>query len=92
MMKNVFYLMLNPLFALNIFKFSSWFFAHVKKPDLIRKIRLISKFMTSQPGYQTIKNQILRNISRRKNNKAMKFDQLIEYDQRNISPKKSCTK
>ena len=48
--------------------------------------------MTSQPGYQTIKNQILPNISRRKNNKTMKFDQLIDYDQRNISPKTSCTK
>ena len=32
--------------------------------------------MTSQPGYQTIKNQILPNISRTKNNKTMKFDQL----------------
>ena len=33
------------------------------KNDLIRKLRLILNFMTSQPGYQTITIQILPNIS-----------------------------
>ena len=33
---------------------------------------------------------IFNNISRSKGNQAMKFDQLIEYNKRNIFPKKSC--
>ena len=41
--------------------------------------------MTSQPGYQIIAMHILTNISRSKTNQAMmKFDQLIEYNMRNI--------
>ena len=51
--------------------------------DLIRKLRLIAKFMTSQFGQQIITIQILTNISKRKENLAMKFGQLIEY-KRNI--------
>ena len=38
------------------------------KNGLIRKIRLILKFMTSQPGKQTISMHILPNISRNKGN------------------------
>ena len=44
--------------------------------DWIRKIRLISKFMASRPGYQTITILILPNISRSKGNQKMKFGQL----------------
>ena len=44
---------------------------------LIRKIRLISKFMTSQPDQQTITIYVLSNISR-KDNQAMEFGQAIE--------------
>ena len=44
-----------------------------RKNGLIRKIRLISKFMTSQPGQQTITIHILPNVSRSKGNQAMKF-------------------
>ena len=40
--------------------------------------------MASQPGKQTIAIHILPNIS--------KFDQLIEYDMRNIFLEKSCVK
>ena len=54
------------------------------KNDLIRKIRLILKFMTSQPGQQTIAIHILTNISKSKDNQAMKFGQLIEYNMKNI--------
>ena len=52
---------------------------------LIRKLRLISKYMTSQSGKQTTKIHILLNISRSKGNQTMKFGQLIEYNVRNIS-------
>ena len=38
--------------------------------------------MTSQTGLQIITIQVLPNISRSKNNQAMKFVQLIEYNMR----------
>ena len=41
--------------------------------DLIKKIRLISNFMVSQPGKQTIVKHILTNISKSKGNQTMKF-------------------
>ena len=45
---------------------------------LIRKIRLTSKFVTSQPGLQTITIHILSNISQSKGNQTITFRQLIE--------------
>ena len=51
---------------------------------MIRNIRLISKSMTSRPGYQTIVIHILPNITRSKGNQTMKFGELIEYNTRNI--------
>ena len=48
--------------------------------------------MTSQPGSQTISMHILTNISRSKDNQAMKFDQLTECNVRNIFLEKSYTK
>ena len=63
----------------------------MQQKGLIRKIRLTSKFMTSQPGYQTIVH-LLPNISRSKDNKTMKFGHLIEYNMRNIFLEKSYTK
>ena len=62
------------------------------KYGLIRKIRLISNFMASQPGLQTIAMHILPNISRSKSNQTMKFGQLIKYNMRNIFAEKPCTK
>ena len=40
--------------------------------------------MTSQPGLETIPIHMLPNISQRKGNQAMKFGQLIEYNERII--------
>ena len=48
-------------------------FLVVLKNGWIRKIRLISKFMTSQPGQQTIAIHILINISISKANPVIKF-------------------
>ena len=59
------------------------------KNGLTRKIRLISKFMTSQPGKQTIVIHILPNISRSKGYQTMKLGQVIEYNMRDIFLKKS---
>ena len=60
-----------------------------RKNDLIRKIRLISKFMTSQPGQQTITIHTLPNISRSKGNQDMKVSQLIRDNKENIFLQKS---
>ena len=49
----------------------------------MRKVRLILKGMTSQPGNQTITIHILGNISS-KGKETMKFGHLIEYNVRNI--------
>ena len=48
------------------------------------KNSLISKFMTSRSGYQTISIHILSDISRSKGNQTMEFGQLTDYDIRNI--------
>ena len=61
------------------------------KNGLIRKIRLIAKFMTSQPGKQAIAIRILPNISRSTRNQTQ-FGQLIEYNMRNTFVEKSYTK
>ena len=52
--------------------------------SLIRKISLTSKFITSQPGLQTISIHMLSNISQSKGNQTMRFGQLIEYNKRSI--------
>ena len=75
MMENVFYFVLKALFVLKIFKFLSRHFLSCRKNGLITKIRLTSKFMTSQLCLQTIAIHILPNISQSKSNQTMKFDQ-----------------
>ena len=93
MMKSAFYLVLKALFVIKIFKsqdvLAFWLY---RKNGLIRNIRLISKFMTSQSEKQTIAIHILSNISRRKGNQTMKFGQLIEYNMTNIFFQKSYRK
>ena len=51
---------------------------------MIRKIRLLSKFVTSKSGSQTLAIHTLTNIARSKKNQAMIFGQLIEYSMRDI--------
>ena len=63
----------------------------MQKNDLIRKIRLILRFMTSQPGQQTVAIHVLTNISRRQGNQTMKFRYLIEYCMTNIFSLKNYT-
>ena len=50
-----------------------------RKNGLTRKVRLTSKFMTPQPGSQTIAIHILLNISTSRGSQTMKFGQLLEY-------------
>ena len=64
----------------------------MKKNDLIRKIRLISKFVMSQHGEQTIAMHMLPNISHSTGNQPKKFGQLIEHNRRNVFLEKSFTK
>ena len=91
MMKNAFYFTSEALSVLKRFKFLSLLFGHVLN-GLIKKIGLISSFMTSEPGSQTIVIHILPNISRSEGNQTIKFGQLIECNMRNIFLEKSCTK
>ena len=58
-------------------------FLVMSKDGWIRKIRSMSKFMTSQSGKQTILIYILHNISRSKDNQTIAFHQLIKYNMRN---------
>ena len=62
------------------------------RKGLIRKIRLISKFMTSQQGYETITIHILPKISRSKGNQTTKYGQSIEYNKRNTFLQNLCRK
>ena len=50
----------------------------MQKNGLIRKIWLVSKFMTSQPGKKTFARYILTNISRTKEKQTIKFGQSTE--------------
>ena len=58
--------------------------------SLIRKLRLISKFIMLRK--QTITTHILLNISSSKGNKTTKFGQLIKYNVSNISLYQLCRK
>ena len=80
-MKNAFYFTLKALLVIKIFKFCLEF-SVMSENSLIRKMRLISKFMTSQPINKQLQ-YILTNISRSKGNQALKFCQLIEHNMRN---------
>ena len=69
-------------------------FGHVGKglgkKALIRKLRLISKFMTSLTGKQTITIHIFPSSSRNKSNQTIKFGQLTGFKVRKIFLQKSC--
>ena len=58
---------------------------------MIRKLRSISKIMTSTCK-QKFTIHILPDMSRSKKNQAIRFGQLIEYNVRNIFLEKSFTK
>ena len=64
----------------------------MQEKRLDRKIRLTSKFLTSQPGLQTVAIHILPNISQSKGDMTMKFGQLMEYNKRKIFLQKFCRK
>ena len=80
--KMLFCFMLKVLFGLEKFTFLSWFYCYVEN-SLVKKLRLISKFMGSQIGQQIITIHILLNISRSWGNQKIKFVQLMEYKMSN---------
>ena len=87
-MKRPFCFIIKALFVVELFKLlSRLFFWSRRKNGLIRIIRLISKFMASQTGQQTIEIHILLNITQIKDNKTIKFGQ---YNKGNIFLQKSC--
>ena len=58
----------------------------------MRKLRSISKFITSETETQTIAIHIMPSVSKSKCNQTMKFVKLIEYNVRNIFVEKQHTK
>ena len=62
----------------------------MQKNILVRKLRLISKFVTLQAGQQIFAILILLNIPKRKDNQAMKLGQLIKNNMSNIFPQIPC--
>ena len=78
------------LFVLKILNFLSWLFGHLEKTAWLGKVNL--KFMTPQPGQQTITVYTLPNIPRSERNQTMKFGQLTEYNKKNIFLQKLCRK
>ena len=64
----------------------------MQKNGFMRKVRLISKPMTSQFCWQTIAIHIFTNISGSKDNQTMKFGELTVYNRGKISLEKSHTK
>ena len=82
--KNAFYLTLTTLFVFKKLKFVALIIGHLEK-ELIGKISLISKLMMLRSGKQTIAIYILSNISRIKQNQAIKFRQLIDYNTKTFS-------
>ena len=92
MMKNDFYFIPESFFILKIFKLQSWLsFLVMKKNGLIRRIRLLSKFMTSHLVNKQMQH-VFRNISSKKGNQTTKFSQLIECNMGNIFLEISYTK
>ena len=89
MMKNTFYFLVKTLFGLLLFCPD---FLAMQKNNLMRKLWLITKFITSQTGQKMITIHILPNILRSKGNWAIKFGQLIKHSVRNVLPQKSCKK
>ena len=92
MMKNAFHFMLKALFVLKIFTFFVLIFWSCRN-GLMKKLSLISKFMTSQAAQKTITIHILPNLRKSKSNhQAMKFGRLVEYNIRYIFLQKSWKK
>ena len=92
MVKNAFLFHLKSFFrSPDIYVFIKTFWS-CRKNALIRKIRLTSKFMTSQRCLEIIAIHIFANISQSKGNQTMRFGQLIEYYKRNIFLQNFCKK
>ena len=92
LMKNAFYFMLK-LFSLLRYLHLCPDFLVMQKNGLIRKPWLVSKFMTSHTGQKIITIHILpNNISKSKDNEAVKIGHLIENSVSRIYLENSCSK
>ena len=88
MTKSAFYFTRKVLIVLKIFKFLSLIFGLVEE-QLDWKDKVNFRIYEILPGELTISIYILTNISRSKDNQAMKFVQLIAYNVRNVFLEKS---
>ena len=67
-------------------------FLAIWKNGLIRKLRLVWKFMTLPAGKQAVTIHFLPNNWRSKSNQTVKLDQLTENKMKTIFLQKSCRK
>ena len=74
MTKNAFYFTLKALFIIKIFNFLPFFVMY--KNGMVRKIRLIPKFMTSQPEKKATLIHILSNISTQSDNEICSVNKM----------------
>ena len=74
-MNNDFDFVLKALFVLEIFTFLSRVFDYTENGS-VRKLWLISKFMTSQTGQHIITTQMLPNNARSKGNKVLSVNRV----------------
>ena len=58
----------------------------------IKKLKLISKFMTLQTGQQIFTIHVLPNVSRSKGNQVLKFGKLMKHDVRIVFVQTLCRK
>ena len=86
----LFYFILKALFVLQILKFLSRRFGHTGK-TLDQKDKVNFKIHDVTSWLTTVIHK-LSNISQSKGNQTAKFDQLIEYNKRNIVLQKLCAK
>ena len=61
----------------------------MEENGLIKKLRLIPKYLASSTGKEIIPIHILFNITRSKDNQKMKFGQLVKYNVRKVFMQKS---
>ena len=90
MMKNVFYFTSKALFVLEIFTFLSWLFSYLEKRLDKKTIINFIIYDVTDWTKEIITIRILPNLSRSKDDQAMKFGQLIiKYSVKNKFPSKN---
>ena len=90
-MKNVFYFTLEALFVFKMFRFLSWLWGHVQKTGWLERQGYFQDLWRHNLVNQQLQ-YIYCSISHDLKATRLKHVQLIEYNKRNISLQKLCSK